>query len=103
MEIWRFCAAIVRLPLAFRLNQQWKYCSGIDINAVSNTDTPKGNMAAALTSWWQWYWHSQKEYGSSIDINADSDTDIIIDHFYIGLFSALEQTHGARMWFCMSE
>ena len=28
---------------------------------------------------------------------------IIIDRFYIALFSALEQTHCARMWFCMSE
>ena len=50
MEIWRFNASIVRLPLAFRLNQQWKYGSGIDVNVDSDTDTPKGNMAAALTS-----------------------------------------------------
>ena len=28
---------------------------------------------------------------------------IIIDHFYIALFSALEQTHRTRMWFYMSE
>ena len=28
---------------------------------------------------------------------------IIIDHFYIALFSALEQTHCARVWFYMSE
>ena len=28
---------------------------------------------------------------------------IIIDRFYIALFSALEQTHCARMWFYMSE
>ena len=28
---------------------------------------------------------------------------IIINHFYIALFSALEQTHCARMWFYMSE
>ena len=28
---------------------------------------------------------------------------IIIDSFYIALFSALEQTHCARMWFYMSE
>ena len=28
---------------------------------------------------------------------------VIINHFYIALFSALEQTHCARMWFYMSE
>ena len=28
---------------------------------------------------------------------------IIIDRFYIALFSAFEQTHCARMWFYMSE
>ena len=28
---------------------------------------------------------------------------IIIDRFYIALFFALEQTHGARMWFYMSD
>ena len=28
---------------------------------------------------------------------------IIIDRFYIALFSAVEQTHCARMWFYMSE
>ena len=28
---------------------------------------------------------------------------IIIDRFYIALFSALEQTRCAHMWFCMSE
>ena len=28
---------------------------------------------------------------------------IIIDRFYIALFSALEQTHCARMWFYMSK
>ena len=31
------------------------------------------------------------------------DLIIIIDRFYIALFSALEQTHCARMWFYMSE
>ena len=62
MENWRFSASMVRLPSAFRLNQQWKY----DINADSDTDTPKGNMAAVLTSMltviltlpkgiWQWH------------------------------------------------
>ena len=30
-------------------------------------------------------------------------TIIIIDRFYIALFSALEQTHCARKWFYMSE
>ena len=30
-------------------------------------------------------------------------TIIIIDRFYIALFSAVEQTHCARMWFYMSE
>ena len=28
---------------------------------------------------------------------------IITDRFYIALFSALEQTHCARMWFYMSD
>ena len=28
---------------------------------------------------------------------------VVVDRFYIALFSALEQTHCARMWFCMSE
>ena len=28
---------------------------------------------------------------------------IIINRFYIALFSALEQTHCARVWFYMSE
>ena len=28
---------------------------------------------------------------------------IIIDHFYIALFSALQRIHHARMWFYMSE
>ena len=28
---------------------------------------------------------------------------IIIDHFFIALFSTLEQTHRARMWFYISE
>ena len=28
---------------------------------------------------------------------------IIIDRFYIALFSALEQAHCARLWFYMSE
>ena len=28
---------------------------------------------------------------------------VIIDHFYIALFPALEQAHCARMWFYMSE
>ena len=42
-------------------------------------------------------WHPRKDSQIIIIII------IIINHFYIALFSTLEQTHCARMWFYMSE
>ena len=53
----------------------------------------------------------QKLHGMASDIymkphcfrNLLTSDIIIIDRFYIALFSALEQTHCARMWFYMSE
>ena len=35
--------------------------------------------------------------------SLDSVVVVVVDHFYIALFSALKQTQCACMWFCMSE
>ena len=39
----------------------------------------------------------------SLSLSFESWIIIIIDRFYIALFSAPEQTHCARMWFYMRE
>ena len=44
----------------------------------------------------------KKKRGNSQIMKMDIIIIIIIDRFYIALFSALEQTHCARMWFYMS-
>ena len=54
----------------------------------------RGALVCSLTS--------QKQLVDS-RLQPAPEKQLIIDRFYIALFSAREQTHCARMWFYMSE
>ena len=51
---------------------------------------------------WPWLWRYTAGHDDD-DVGLHDDDDDDDDCFYIALFSTLEQTHCARMWFYMSD
>ena len=66
------------------------YCFGYNLASVQNVSTQADEE-------WEWGLIAMWLIETFKQFEANDD-----DRFYIALFSALEQTHCARMWFYMS-